>query len=278
VRAALALIFVLVGAAARADAPVRRALDVGGVERVWWQLDAGPRPGPVLVALAGALGDARAFADAIGLWRLARTAGLIAVAPEQQDGHWNDGRRVVFIGTPSTADDLTFLETLTARLVAEGVARADAIHVTGFSNGGLMALALAGRATLAGVAPVAATLPAEAPATCHPRGQPGLTLVVGAIDPLFPPAGGTVTFAGRKAQPRLSAAASAALWGERVGCAGAGSTRSEGPMAVTVLAGCPRAARVASVEIAGLGHLWPDVAPVDVPRPFAGWLWSMLTR
>ena len=67
----------------------------------------------------------------------------------------------VYFGSPSRADDLGFLRALLDRLVAQGIAAPDAVHLAGFSNGGLMAFALAcrpGSVRPAGLVVAAATL------------------------------------------------------------------------------------------------------------------------
>ena len=249
----------------------RRTLEMGGVTRDYHLLRPDPSgPAPTLVLLQGALQEPLAFAASTGLPALAERQGFALVVPETVDGHWNDGRRTVYFGTPSQADDRGFLEALLARLAAEGIADPEAIRLAGFSNGGLMALTLACRPAAirpAGLLVVAATLGERLAAGCDPPRPLALVLANGTADDLFPFAGGMGMVNGRAGEPMLGAAATAAFVAARNGC-GEPGPRATGAEAmgrghavtVTGYAGCPPGGAVLQVTIDGGGHAWPSEA------------------
>lgn len=299
--ALLAWVLVVAVAWAAATAPSaaagtleRRSLLVDGVTRHYWLARPGVAgPAPTVLVLQGALEDPRAFADSTGLPTLARGDGVALVVPETIDGHWNDGRRAVYFGTPSAADDAGFLERLLQALVVEGTARADSIYLAGFSNGGLMALTLAcrpGAVRPAGLVIAAATLPEATAAGCRPAAPLALVLANGTADPLFPFAGGTGMANGRVGAPMLSAAATADFFARANGCGNSemvapstGATgRGEG-IAVTRFAGCPRDGQVLQVTVTDGGHVWPpgaatalgDAAHAARPATLAELAWSV---
>jgi polyhydroxybutyrate depolymerase len=249
----------------------RRTLEMGGVARHYHLLRPhGGSRAPTLVLLQGALQEPLAFAASTGLPALAERQGFALVVPETVDGHWNDGRRTVYFGTPSQADDQGFLETLLARLVAEGVAHPEAIRLAGFSNGGLMALTLAcrpGAVRPAGLLVVAATLGERLAASCDPPRPLALVLANGTADDLFPFAGGMGLVNGRTGEAMLGAAATAAFFAKRNGCGKpvprAAGAEAMGPghgVSVTGHVGCPPGGSVVQVTIAGGGHAWPTEA------------------
>ena len=220
-----------------------------------------------MLVLQGALEDPLAFAELTGLPALARADGFALVVPETIDGHWNDGRKSVYFGNPSAADDAGFLQRLLAALVADGTARADAIYLAGFSNGGLMALTLAGRPGTvrpAGLVIAAATLPTATAAGCRPPVPLAFVLANGTADPLFPYAGGMGMVNGRAGDPMLSAMATADFFAAGNGCGArralAASAEAMGRGSAVVVdgyAGCPADGRVLQVTVTGGGHRWP---------------------
>ena len=249
----------------------RRTLEIGGVTRHYHLLrPADGAPAPTVILLQGALQEPLAFAASTGLPALAERDGVALVVPETVDGHWNDGRRTVYFGTPSRADDLGFLDALLAGLVAEGVADPAAIRLAGFSNGGLMALTLACRPAAvrpSGLLVVAATLGERLAAACDPPRPLALVLVNGTADDLFPYAGGVGVVNGRAGEPMLAAEATAAFVAARNGCAGPVPRASaDEPMgrghavALTGWAGCPPGGAVLQVRVEGGGHDWPAEA------------------
>jgi polyhydroxybutyrate depolymerase len=256
----------------------RRGLLVDGGARHYWLAPPGVAgPVPTVLVLQGALEDPLAFAASTGLPALARQGGFALVIPEPIDGHWNDGRRSVYFGSPSAADDAGFLKGLLAALVAEGVARADSIYLAGFSNGGLMALTLAcrpGAVRPAGLVIAAAMLTEATAAGCRPPVPLTLVLANGTADPLFPYSGGTGMGNGRAGEPMLSAAATAGFFARVNGCGDAEvvahATRAKGRgegVAVTGFAGCPKDGLVLQVTVTGGGHAWPSVSAMALGDP-----------
>lgn len=254
--------------AAAAGTPVRWSLLVEGVARHYWLTRpdvAGPAP--TVLVLQGALEDPLTFAESTELPTLARRDGFALVVPETLDGHWNDGRTSVYFGTPSAADDAGFLRRLLAALVEDGTARADAIYLAGFSNGGLMALTLAcrsGAVRPAGLVIAAATLTTATAAGCRPPVPLAFVLANGTADPLFPYAGGMGMVNGRTGEPMLSAAATADYFAARNGCgahqavAASGESMGRGSaVVVNGYAGCPANGSVVQVTVIDGGHRWP---------------------
>jgi polyhydroxybutyrate depolymerase len=96
-------------------------------------------------------------------------------------------------------DDVGFLRALVARFATEHGADRARVFATGISNGGQMALRLALEAPelVRGVAPVAASLPAERNMDCRPAGRPVSVLIMnGTADPMNPFGGGDVALYG----------------------------------------------------------------------------------
>jgi polyhydroxybutyrate depolymerase len=207
------------------------------------------------------------LAEATGLPDLARRAGFALVVPETVDGHWNDGRRTVYFGSPSQANDLGFLCALPDRLTAQGVATADAVHLAGFSNCGLMALTLACRLCAvqpAGLVVAAATLGEAVARECDAPAPMAFVLANGTADNLFTYASGVGMVNDRSGEPMLGATATAAFFAARNGCGPprplADSAEPMGRGSAVVVAGhagCPPGGDVVQVTVAGGGHEWP---------------------
>lgn len=99
--------------------------------------------------------------------------GFVVVYPSGAAG-WNNGVAHKYTGRVNTSDDLGFFRAMFDTLLAEGVADAKRIYITGGSNGGMMTYkllsAMADR--IAGTGIVVATLPAIVktwPKPSHPN-------------------------------------------------------------------------------------------------------------
>ncbi|MDG9854382.1 alpha/beta fold hydrolase [Pseudomonas nitroreducens] len=131
---------------------------------------------------------------------LADRDGFLVLYPDGFEGHWNDCRRVAsYSARQLNIDDVGFLSDMIARLQRERGVDPARVFVTGYSNGGQMALRMAAEAPdkVAGVAAVAASLPSADNDACRPAEQPRAALLMnGTRDPINPYAGGRVTLFG----------------------------------------------------------------------------------
>lgn len=131
---------------------------------------------------------------------LADRDGFLVLYPDGFEGHWNDCRKAAsYSARQLNIDDVGFLSTMIERLKRERGVAPDRVFVTGYSNGGQMALRMAAEAPDAvdGVAAVAASLPSAENDACRPAQQPKAALLMnGTLDPINPYAGGKVTLFG----------------------------------------------------------------------------------
>ncbi len=187
----------------------QRRLDVGGVSRRFLAYIPGrlADPAPVLLVLHGAASSAERMRATTG-WAFEEIAdrdGAVIVYPEGFEGHWNDCRREGdFAAKRRALDDVQFLRAVVGRLQGDPALEgrqlaADQVFAVGLSNGGHMAFRLALEAPdfIAGVAAIAASLPAVANSECTPTRQPVAVLLVnGDADPVSPYDGGRITSIG----------------------------------------------------------------------------------
>lgn len=131
---------------------------------------------------------------------LADRDGFLVLYPDGFEGHWNDCRRVAsYSARRLNIDDVGFLSQMIDSLQRERGVDPARVFVTGYSNGGQMALRLAAEAPdkVDGVAAVAASLPSADNDACRPAEQPKAVLLMnGTRDPINPYAGGRVTLFG----------------------------------------------------------------------------------
>ena len=147
---ALALVTVLLllttHGAAHAQTLTRRSLDFGGRARVWFEIVPAAlparQPAPLVVALHGFNNRGDTFAVDSGWAAVAESTGaFLAVFPNggqpigRENFAWHD-----FSFDGSAPDDTGFLLALINQLVAEGRADPNRVFLTGFSDGGAMAL------------------------------------------------------------------------------------------------------------------------------------------
>ncbi len=262
-------------------------LAVGGTTRAYSVLR--PRaegPLPAVFLLQGALQDPIDFVQLTGFPAQAEREGFVLVVPETFDGHWNDGRRIVYFGTPAMADDVGFLDRLMADLVTSRTIRADAVFLAGFSNGGLMALTLAcrrGDIRPAGLVIAAATLRTSVADACSAPHPLAMVVVNGTADPLFPFGGGMGMVNGRTGELMMSASATADHFAAGNGCGARHDQIVGPPISLSTYADCPRSGPVLSFGLIDGGHLWPaDASPafgaaagLDHPATLSELAWTI---
>ena len=91
-------------------------------------------------------------------------------------------------------DDIGFFRALLDKLIADGLADARHIYVTGVSGGGMMAFRLGCELSdrIAAIAPVLALLPEGLPATCRSQQPLPMLFMIASDDQIVPVKGGPV--------------------------------------------------------------------------------------
>jgi polyhydroxybutyrate depolymerase len=217
---------------------------------------------PVVLALHGTnMRGADMFVHT-DLQRKADAAGFILVAPNSQRRAFNDG----FAGGDAegtSTNDVGFIEAATEDVKRRYKVLANAMFLTGFSNGGSMVqrMAIESRYPYAGYASVAAGLRVKTEGISN---RAPVLLVFGAADPLNPVAGGEVSIPVTSVRPSHESTAN--NWSGRLGCQGfsVASSPAKGVQAKT-WAQCESGARLVWYEIEGLGHHWAGAEPMPFP-------------
>jgi polyhydroxybutyrate depolymerase len=159
---------------------------------------------PLILVLHGAGGTPENTVW-LGIEKYSVRKGFIVVYPEGIDRSWNDGRPI----EGRSYDDVGFLSALIEELVAKQNVDPKRVYVTGISNGGFMAFALACRVPdkIAATAPVAASMGVGALEKCHPSKSLSVLMINGTADPLVKFEGGRVQRQGSDAEPVAKVAA-----------------------------------------------------------------------
>ena len=116
---------------------------------------------------------------------IAKREGFIAAYPAGHAGSWHFPGQVVPPGsTKSTVDDLGFLQRFIERAIADKLADAKRIYVSGFSAGGFMtyALACALSERIAAAAPLGASMTDAQIELCKPARSMPLLVIAGTAD------------------------------------------------------------------------------------------------
>jgi polyhydroxybutyrate depolymerase len=141
---------------------------------------------------------------------------LIVVYPDGFERHWNDCRKIAhYSARTRNINDLGFLRALVEHLHTSYGADTRRVFAVGYSNGGHMAfrMALEAPELAAGVAAIAANLPAPENMDCQASGRPVPVLMLnGTEDPINPYQGGDVTIFGHGNRGRVLSAADSAAW------------------------------------------------------------------
>jgi polyhydroxybutyrate depolymerase len=240
-------------------------LSFGGYERKYVVLaPASRRPRPTIIVLHGSMANAQIAIQSTGFEALVDREELVAIYPNAVTGQWNDGRPAAALWAVGR-DDVAFLRALVAHLVRTGVSDPQRVYVTGFSNGGMMALRLVCQAPemFAAAASIAAPMPSELAGACKP-GRPTPTLLMnGTADPLVPFGGGDVAFGGGRV---LSTEETVSFLRKVNGCADSVKLdrlpdvdRNDGSRVVLAsYTNCSSAAPVILYRIEGGGHRIPS--------------------
>jgi len=140
---------------------------------------------PLIIALHGAndaVKDFEKYSKFSKLVKQKQTFGVIY--PQGKDKHWNDGRAV----QDNTIDDVQFLKDIIAYYKAKDYTK---FYLVGISNGGLMALRMAGEASddISGIAVVSAIESKWSDANYKENKPMKALFVLGTLDTVFLPSG-----------------------------------------------------------------------------------------
>jgi len=232
-------------------------------------------PAPVIVVLHGATqnGAIMEVQTGKGFDHRADETGVLVVYPDSVGARWNDGRREAApeSGQKST-DDVAFLRALVASLSQHYAIDSQRVFVTGFSNGGGMALRLACEATeiFHGFVAVGANLSADVAQHCHPSDARRVALIHGTADLFNLYSGGTGGIYGRA----LSVEATFDVFRAIAGCTGEESSpwpegvrESQSNVILHRALGCQGDLSVLLYQVKGGLHNWPGVSD-ETPRSF----------
>lgn len=228
-------------------------------------------PAPLVVALHSFGGTGRGFVALTGLDAPAQRLGFIVAYPDGIGEAWAYGCDCTPVDELGI-DDVAFLAALTDQLADSLSIDRARVYLTGFSQGGFLALhaACTRPGTFTGVAAVGATLLASEAGTCASGPPLPLLYILGTDDELVP-------YDGRASGAALLSADSAtALWAGRNGCAGPPTLEAVPDTATTddstvdrrTYAVCAGGSEVVLYTVNGGGHTWPG--SLQRTQPFLG--------
>lgn len=201
----------------------------GGLERRYW-VHRPPQPAPgggIVFVLHGSNGDGPGMRESLGqrLEALTDHAGFFVVYPEGFERHWNDCRALAsYSANRRDVDDPAFLRAIVAEMAQQTSVDPRRAFAIGYSNGGHMVLRLAleDAGSYAGLAVIAANLPAPAGRDCATgAGSTPLAFFAGTADTISPYRGGIVRVGDDVSRGHVLAAEYTASWfARRAGHAG----------------------------------------------------------
>ena len=203
-----------------AEALESRALVSDGLQRQYWvhAPTTATSGGGLVFVLHGSNGDGPGMREMMGprLEALTDAAGFHVVYPDGFERHWNDCRALAnYSANRRNIDDPKFLRAIVAELRSSASIDPRRVFAIGMSNGGHMVLRLAleDAMTYAGLAAIAANLPAPAGRDCVAgTGAVPLVLFAGTADPINPYLGGLVRVGDDASRGHVLAAEYTASW------------------------------------------------------------------
>jgi polyhydroxybutyrate depolymerase len=184
---AAAIAFVLGYRAFRIPRP--RTLEMpGGRWALLYRLPGGPRP--TLIVLHSYSGDAPTTAKYSGFLQPAIPCGFNVVVPEGIAHEWHDSPDA----REPEVDDISFIASLTEKLIRERIADPQRVFIAGISNGGMMAFAVvAARSDLfAGIGTISGGMPRHVFENFRLAKPMPLIMINGDADDVLPYRGGDV--------------------------------------------------------------------------------------
>ena len=218
---------------------------------------------PLVLVLHGGGGDAANAEAMTGFTDKAQREGFIVVYPEgsgRLKGRlltWNAGH-CCGRAMQRRVDDVGFIRTLIARLVADYPVDPRRVYVTGMSNGGMMThrLGIELSDRVAAIAPVVAALFGDEK---EPSNAVPALMINGQLDTHVPPTGGapggrfTDAWDGTPTQPT---AAQGSFWAMANDCTTQPEIRDDGPLVRTRYR-CTPGREVELLLVKDNGHAWP---------------------
>ncbi len=237
------------------------------------------KPLPLVIVLHGMNGNGLVMSMFSGFNELAEKNSFIVLYPDAYGPLWNDGRvDMDSISFRTGVDDVQFIMQLVDSMVAASEVDPKRVYVTGFSNGGMMAMriAIAASDRIAAVASVAGLMPKHLSLVRPGRMMPFL-LIHGTEDRTVPWGGGVIMREKRKRGEVLSVLDTVSCWVRNNGCTSQVSVKilpnretSDRTVSFLVAYGCPDPDNeVLLVSIQGGGHTWPG-AEKCLPEKNAG--------
>lgn len=230
----------------------------------------------LVILLHGGGGLARRMLAFTGFGPLSEKYGIVILAPDGVDRHWNDGRvETGYRAHDEKIDDVGFIAALIKKMEHEYNIDQNRIFVTGISNGAMMSyrLGLELPAKIAAIAPVVGAMPEPLAAQWKSQGNKMLSPRVPAIifngtdDPLVPFNGGEVHLIRKKLGTVLSVPVTAQLWAALNGCGEKPKISSvpvsdqDMKISKTVFSNTSNNTEVVLYAISGAGHTWPGPEP-----------------
>jgi polyhydroxybutyrate depolymerase len=246
-------------------------IEAGGVTRTFTAQLAEQTPAPLVIVLHGNLQTGADMALRTSWPEVARREHFSVVFPDGLNRAWADLRSHHLMRTPPAGtDDVGFIAALIGKFVADRVADAKRVYVTGISNGGAMAIRLVcERAGLfAAAATVVINLSDEQAEACHPSQPTPMLMMNGTADPLVAYQGGRAT--GRFAAAGLwSTEQTLAFWRRVNGCEDRDAAvtplddrdRNDRSTVTAVSSHCPAGRDVMLYRVNGGGHRMPGRFP-----------------
>lgn len=231
-------------------------------------------PVPLVLAVHGLLEEAKSMRERVAIGRLDAAAeqyGFVVAYPSAFGRVWNRGEGLGAERLIPQRDDVAFLREV-IEIVRDRVEIApDRIFAAGYSQGGLMSIALACKTPglIRAVASVAMSMPEALAEDCARHPPDGIVFIHGTKDWVVPFEGGLVASGPGASMPLMSHARSVDFFRRIKGCAGPGDlqtwdSQDDGTKVVrTSWYDCDKGA-VEGYRVDGMGHRWPSGGPLSV--------------
>jgi len=227
--------------------------------------DAGSAPLALVIALHGAGGDAKSFAEETGMETAADASGMMVVFPEGTGRTFN-AQICCGEAVARQIDDIGFIGAVIDDVGRHWALDRTRIYVTGMSNGGMLAYQLAALHPdrFAAVAPVAGAIGGMTRAGRTylipvPELPVPVMIVHGMLDRMVPYDGGSSPFLNFPSHWKLSVADAFTFWAAADHCRGEPETREivAGKLRSSVYAACAGNSMVRLLAVEDGDHAWP---------------------
>jgi polyhydroxybutyrate depolymerase len=239
----------------------------GGTRTYVIHIPTGYSPGktyPLVLLFHGGYGNGQGVLEETNFAAEADQEGVIVVAPNGVDHHWNNGNGV----WNANVNDVDFVSKLIANLESTYPIDPDRIYAAGISDGAGMSeyLAIQMPQTFAAIGFVAGDLTVDL-ANRYPASPVPVVAIKGLADPIQPVDGGI----GDSGADELSNAATMAYWAQADDCDPTPVITNETPtvqdgtsVQENAYQGCK--ADVVFYLVSGMGHSWPPESAVQAAK------------